>query len=82
MAPVVVKVEYCGAWGYSSRYERLKAQVLGAVPNAQVSGVVGKKTSFEITVNGNLIFSKLKAGKFPDNDEIVEMIKKEAEATK
>jgi len=82
MAPVVVKVEYCGAWGYGAKYERLKAQILTAVPDAQVSGVVGRKTSFEITLNGNLIYSKLKADKFPDNDEIVAMVKKEAESTK
>jgi len=82
MAPVVVKFEYCGNWGYGSRYERLKAQILAAVPDAQISGVVGRKTSFEITLNGNLIYSKLKTDKFPDNDEIVEMVKKEAQKTK
>jgi len=82
MAPVVVKVEYCGNWGYGSRYERLKAQILAAVPDAQIRGVVGRKTSFEITVNGKLIYSKLKTDKFPDSNEIVAMVKKEAEATK
>jgi len=82
MAPVVVKVEYCGAWGYRSKYERLKAQILAAVPDAQVSGVVGRKTSFEITLNGQVIYSKLKTDKFPEYEEIVALVKKEAEATK
>jgi len=82
MAPVVVEVEYCGAWGYGAKYERLKAQILAAVPDAKVSGGVGKKTSFEIKLNGQLIYSKLKSGDFPNNDEIVAMVKKEAEASK
>jgi len=82
MAPVAVHVEYCGGWGYGSRYERLKARILQAVPDAKVTGVTGKKTSFEVTLNGKLIYSKLKAGKFPEEEEIVEQVKKEAEATK
>ncbi|KAG9341356.1 hypothetical protein JZ751_019462 [Albula glossodonta] len=32
--------------------------------------------SFEVTVNDKLIFSKLKAGAFPDNQEVVEMVKR------
>jgi len=82
MAPVTVHVEYCGAWGYSSRFARLKEDILAVVPDAQISGVVGRKTSFEVTVNGTVVFSKLKAGKFPNNEEIVEMVKKEAAAAK
>lgn len=82
MAPVVVKVEYCGGWGYGSRFERLKQDIEVAVPGAQVSGTVGRKSSFEVTLNGKVVFSKLKAGKFPENEEIVEMVKKEAAAGK
>ncbi|KAI1904157.1 hypothetical protein AGOR_G00002790 [Albula goreensis] len=46
------------------------------VPEANVSGNVGRRTSFEVTVNDKLIFSKLKAGAFPDNKEVVEMVKR------
>jgi selT/selW/selH-like putative selenoprotein len=52
------------------------------VPDAKVTGVIGRKTSFEITLNGNLIYSKLKTDKFPEDAEIVAIVKKEAEATK
>jgi len=82
MAPVVVHVEYCGAWGYGGKYERLKKAITAAVPDAKVTGVIGRKTSFEITLNGNLIYSKLKTDKFPEDAEIVAIVKKEAEATK
>jgi len=86
MAPVVVQIEYCGEWGYEVNYEGLKKVILSAVPHAEVSGFDRRLSAFEITLNGNLIHSKLnttdKCDKFPDNDEIVAMIKKEAEATK
>ena len=40
--PLVVKVdvEYCGAWGYGSRYEELRHEILSAYPSATVSGKV------------------------------------------
>jgi len=79
MGKTVVHVEYCGAWGYKGKYERLRAAILKVVPEADVTGVVGRKQSYEITLNGNVIFSKLKTDKFPDENEIVQMVKKEAE---
>jgi len=79
MAKVIVNIEYCGAWGYGGKYERLKGAILKAVPDAQITGVVGRKTSFEVTLNGTVIFSKLKTGSFPKDDVIIEQIKKAAE---
>jgi len=76
MGKVVVSVEYCNSWGYAGKYERLKRAILEAVPDAEVSGTVGRKTSYEITCNGTVIYSKLKAGKLPDQNEIVALIKK------
>jgi len=78
MGKVIVHVEYCGAWGYSGKYERLKGAILKAVPEAEITGVVGRKQSYEITLNGKVIYSKLKTEKFPEDSEIVEMVKKEA----
>ncbi|PRD28579.1 UNVERIFIED_CONTAM: hypothetical protein NCL1_31945 [Trichonephila clavipes] len=43
--------------------------ILKAVPEAEVKGTVGRKSSFEVVVNGVLVFSKLKKGKFPDFNE-------------
>jgi len=82
MGKVIVHVEYCGAWGYSKKYERLKGAILAAVPDADVTGVVGRKQSFEITLNGVVIHSKLKSEKFPEDKDIVEMVKKEAAEAK
>jgi len=83
MGKVIVHVEYCGAWGYGSKYERLKRAILEAVPEAEVTGTVGRKTSFEVKINGELFYSKLKTGSMPkDNDtaQIVDMVQKAASA--
>lgn len=80
MGKVVVHVEHCKAWGYPGRYERLKAAILKAVPSAEVTDAVGRKSSFEITVNDKLIYSALESGKLPDEKEIVEKIKEIAAA--
>ena len=37
-----------------------------AVPTAVVTGRMGRRSSFEVTVDGALAFSKLGTGGFPD----------------
>ncbi|KAG7483214.1 hypothetical protein JOB18_042830 [Solea senegalensis] len=47
------------------------------VPDVVMKKVISQKpNSFEVTVNGELIFSKLAEGKFPNPSEIAEMVKK------
>ena len=45
-----------------------------AVPSAQVTGFVGRRTSFEVNVNNEEIHSKLKTMAFPDFDEVVKIV--------
>ena len=45
-----------------------------AVPGAQVTGFVGRRTSFEVKVNDTEIHSKLKTMAFPDFEEVVQII--------
>ncbi|KAL1007575.1 hypothetical protein UPYG_G00088610 [Umbra pygmaea] len=45
------------------------------VPDAKVTGKIGRRSSFEVTVNGKVAFSKLEVGGFPDTEEVVEMVK-------
>jgi len=40
----------------------------------KVTGDAGRSTSFEITINGQEIYSKLKEGSFPDFDDVVRAI--------
>jgi selT/selW/selH-like putative selenoprotein len=48
--------------------------ILSAVPAAVVTGRSGRATSFEVTVNDTLIFSKLKLGSFPDFEDVVKSV--------
>jgi len=79
MTKVVVAVEYCGGWGYAPRYERLQRAILAEVPTAECTGTVGRKSSFEVTINGTLVYSKLKKDSFPTEEEIVKLVKAAAE---
>jgi len=73
---IKVDVEYCGSWGYGSRYEELRYELLTAYPSAVVSGKVGRAMSFEVVLNGNLIFSKLECQGFPFAKDVIAEIKK------
>uniref|UniRef100_A0AAX7TBL9 Selenoprotein W, 2a n=1 Tax=Astatotilapia calliptera TaxID=8154 RepID=A0AAX7TBL9_ASTCA len=39
----------------------------------KLTGLTGEDNSFEVSVNGELIYSKLETGEFPDNEEVSEM---------
>jgi len=71
-----VYVEFCGAWGYEPRYRELRSMIMQQVPGAVVDGNIGRRSSFEVTINKKLIFSKLGNGSFPDFDAIVEEVVK------
>ena len=45
--------------------------ILREVPEAQIVGKVGRRSSFEITVNKNLIYSKLKESGFPKFESVI-----------
>ena len=72
---VKVEVEYCGAWGYGPRFRQLQKLILEAVPGAKVSGHVGRTSSFEVTVNSVLVYSKLQQGKWPEFNDILKLVK-------
>ena len=40
----------------------------------QVKSFVGRRSAFEVSVNGKLVTSKLKDGKFPDYDDVLQGI--------
>ena len=69
----MVEIEYCGGWGYASRYRDLERQIVKKVPTAKVSGTVGRRIAFEIKVNDTVIHSKLKTMAFPDFKEVIEI---------
>ncbi|KAB5553808.1 hypothetical protein PHYPO_G00042960 [Pangasianodon hypophthalmus] len=57
---VTVRVEYC-----------LKRAIIAKVPDAVVNGTVGRRSCFEIEIDGHLVFSKLEMGGFPYEADVV-----------
>ncbi|TRY98246.1 hypothetical protein DNTS_021338, partial [Danionella cerebrum] len=55
---------------YEPRFEELKREICSKFPEADVSGFVGRRGSFEIMVNEQLIFSKMETGGFPYNEDV------------
>jgi len=54
--------------------KELRKEILQAVPTAEVEDKVGRRTSFEVTVNGTVIHSKLATMSFPDVQETVSIV--------
>lgn len=44
------------------------------VPIADVTGHIGRRSSFEVTINERLVFSKLKERDFPNFSEMVDEV--------
>ncbi|XP_033112374.1 migration and invasion enhancer 1-like [Anneissia japonica] len=61
-------------YGYKSRFLELQSQIQSAVPEAEVTGSVGRDQSFEVSLNDQMLFSKLDSGGFPNNDQIVKQV--------
>lgn len=71
---VSVEIEYCDSWGYGTRYEELAALIRQKLPEAQITGKIGRMTSFEVKVNGVVIHSKLSTMAFPDFEEVCSIV--------
>ena len=54
-------------------YRELSNAILASLPEAQVSGFVGRRSSFEVKLNGQEIHSKLETKGFPDFKEVVQI---------
>uniref|UniRef100_A0AAZ3PPP4 Migration and invasion enhancer 1 n=1 Tax=Oncorhynchus tshawytscha TaxID=74940 RepID=A0AAZ3PPP4_ONCTS len=75
---VQVKVEYWYNYfpfiGLFPRYQELARVVTAEFTEAEVSGFVGRQGSFEIEINGQVVFSKLETSGFPYEDDIMDAI--------
>lgn len=53
---------------------RLRRDILARVPDAQITCQPGRASSFEVTCNEELMFSKYQSKGFPDFPELVEAV--------
>jgi len=71
-----VKIVYCRPCGYLDRALDLARDVLSYFENTMVELEQGSNGIFDIYLNGNLIFSRYKERRFPQNEEILKEIGK------
>jgi selenoprotein W-related protein len=50
--------------------------ILRAVPEAQVEGKVGRRSSFEVSINQKQVYSKLASSAFPVFERVVEQVER------
>ena len=70
-----IKIFYCVIWNYEPRAAGLAAELKEAT-GLDSELVFGKRGDFEVTVDGEKIFSKQKMSRFPEPGEVLKIIKK------
>ena len=70
-----MKIVYCGPCVYITRANWLKQDLEKNVKGVKISLEPGDKGIFDIYANKKLIFSKHKAGRFPESDEVIKLVK-------
>ena len=73
-----ISITYCGQWNYLP-YAASLAEVITKTFGIEPKLVRGNKGIFDIVVDGKLIFSKYDTGRFPENGEIVKLLRQELE---
>ena len=71
-----IAIEYCSKWNYKPRASSLEKElhdVLGS--DVDVELIAGSGGVFEVVVDGKQIFSKKQLGRFPEDGEILGLIK-------
>ena len=68
-----ISIEYCTSWGYLNQALSLRESIERqfGIKAELVKGIGGV---FEVSVNDNLLFSKKELGRFPDENEIEDLI--------
>ena len=69
------KIKYCQEWNYKPRASGLQAE-LEEKFGATVELIAGGGGIYEVTIDGKVVFDKFSSGRFPNDNEIVELIEK------
>lgn len=77
-----ITIEYCIAWGYLPKAVSLAEKILRTYKHnlAGLELIPSGGGVFEVKLNDDLLFSKKKLGRFPQDNEVEDMVK--AEITK
>ena len=69
-----IKIIYCNIWIYKPKAFRVKDEILSKFPNANVQLIAGDSGNFIIEVENKVIFSKKETNRFPNKNEILDLI--------
>lgn len=69
-----VTIEYCSHWNYLPRASSLEASLKQTFQGINISLISSGGGVFEVTLNGELIFSKKALNRFPEQGEIEQII--------
>ena len=75
---MIITIEYCAVWHYTSRAVGLAEELLEAFEPGIKSIILipSNGGAFEVTVNGNLIYSKLENGRHAEAGELKALLQK------
>lgn len=73
----VLRIEYCTAWGYLGRAVALTRAILNEHKNnfSEVILVPSSGGVLEVSLNDELIFSKKKEDRYPEKEEVENLVK-------
>ena len=68
-----VHIEYCERWNYKPEFDRVSNIMNSLNCNIKIEGNTAEPRtgSFEVEINGKLVFSRFKTDRFPNNNEIL-----------
>ena len=69
-----ISIEYCTMWNYLPKASSLEVELKNNFPQANISLISSGGGVFEISLNGNLIFSKKALNRFPEDGEIKKLV--------
>ena len=70
-----ISIEYCAQWNYLPRASSLEAELKSKFPGVETKLILSGGGVYEIILDGELIFSKKTLGRFPDDGEVIALIK-------
>ena len=68
-----VSIEYCTSWGYLNQALSLRESIERQF-GVKAELIKGMGGVFEVSVNDNLLYSKKELGRFPDKNEVEDLI--------
>lgn len=73
----ILLLEYCTGWGYIGRAVALTRSILNEQKNniSELTLIPSSGGVFEVTLNDELLFSKKELDRFPEKDEVEDIVR-------